>query len=55
MAPGSFFEFIQREPLEAGVKVLDLAFGSGNARGTFKMTSADRVATNSVSDGTVTT
>lgn len=38
--PGSFFEFIQREPLELGAKPLDLAFDSGNAQGIFTMTSA---------------
>jgi hypothetical protein len=38
--PGSFFEFIQREPLRAEAKPLDLAFDSGNAQGIFKMTSA---------------
>lgn len=35
--PGSFHEFIQREPLP-GSTALDLAFDAGNATGIFKMT-----------------
>ena len=35
-APGSFYEFIQRERTEGGR--LDLRFDSGNATGIFKMT-----------------
>src|ERR1700722_2714107 len=41
--PGSFYEFLQREPLRdlvTGVPRLDLAFDSGNAQGIFKMTAA---------------
>jgi 2-oxoadipate dioxygenase/decarboxylase-like protein len=41
--PGSFYEFIQRDPLRdlaTGVPRLDLAFDSGNAQGIFKMTAA---------------
>lgn len=41
--PGSFFEFIQREPRRdptTGLLALDLAFDSGNAQGIFKMTAA---------------
>jgi Domain of unknown function (DUF1338) len=41
--PGSFYEFIQRNPLRdlvTGVPRLDLAFDSGNAQGIFKMTAA---------------
>ncbi len=41
VVPGSFFEFIQREPMidpETGQARLDLAFDSGNAQGIFKMT-----------------
>lgn len=37
--PGSFFEFIQREPMP-GEKRLDLAFDTNNAQGIFKMTAA---------------
>jgi hypothetical protein len=41
--PGSFFEFISRDPLEASNpnSALDLSFDSGNATGIFKMTQAD--------------
>jgi Domain of unknown function (DUF1338) len=41
--PGSFFEFISRDPLEASNPngPLDLSFDSGNATGIFKMTQAD--------------
>ena len=37
--PGSFFEFIDRQPL-AGGRELDLAFDTSNAQGIFAMTSA---------------
>jgi hypothetical protein len=41
--PGSFFEFISRDPLNASNpnSPLDLSFDSGNATGIFKMTRAD--------------
>lgn len=41
--PGSFFEFISRDPIEnneSGISILDLAFDAGNATGIFKMTDA---------------
>jgi hypothetical protein len=36
LVPGSFYEFITREPLPNGG--LDLRFDSANAQGIFKMT-----------------
>jgi hypothetical protein len=39
LVPGSFYEFITREPLADGV-TLDLRFDSANAQGIFKMTAA---------------
>ncbi|HEX9809199.1 MAG TPA: DUF1338 family protein [Alphaproteobacteria bacterium] len=39
MVPGSFYEFISRDPLPDG-SGLDLGFDAGNAQGIFKMTSA---------------
>lgn len=38
LVPGSFYEFISREPVDGGG--LDLAFDSGNAQGIFRMTAA---------------
>lgn len=39
--PGSFYEFISRDPLPDG-SGLDLGFDAGNAQGIFKMTAAGR-------------
>lgn len=39
VVPGSFFEFIERDPLPDG-SGLDLSFDTGNAQGIFKMTAA---------------
>ncbi|HEY2661528.1 MAG TPA: DUF1338 family protein [Caulobacteraceae bacterium] len=42
-APGSFFEFIERDQMidpQTGARRLDLGFDSGNAQGIFKMTAA---------------
>ncbi len=36
--PGSFYEFIERDPLPDSQGRLDLSFDSGNAQGIFKMT-----------------
>ncbi len=41
--PGSFFEFITRDPLPDGA--LDLTFDAGNAQGIFRMTGARRDST----------
>jgi Domain of unknown function (DUF1338) len=43
MVPGSFFEFISRDPLDASNpnSPLDLSFDSANATGIFKMTQAN--------------
>jgi hypothetical protein len=38
--PGSFFELISRDVLQADQKTLDLAFDAGNATGIFRMTRA---------------
>lgn len=42
--PGSFFEFIERDPLPDGSGI-DLSFDTGNAQGIFKMTAATASAT----------
>ena len=39
LVPGSFYEFISRDPFPGG-NALDLTFDSGNAQGIFKMTAA---------------
>jgi hypothetical protein len=38
VVPGSFYEFIERDPLPDSQGRLDLSFDSGNAQGIFKMT-----------------
>jgi hypothetical protein len=43
IVPGSFFEFIERDPLPDG-SGLDLSFDTGNAQGIFKMTAANASA-----------
>jgi hypothetical protein len=40
--PGSFYEFITRDPLPGGGGRLDLAFDASNAQGIFKMTAAEK-------------
>lgn len=45
--PGSFFEFIERDPLPDGSGI-DLSFDTGNAQGIFKMTAATASATTAV-------
>jgi hypothetical protein len=44
VVPGSFYEFITRDPLPAPEdgRLLDLRFDSANAQGIFKMTAAER-------------